>query len=640
MGEFAAAKTRRIGFTALWLALIASGCAMHEASRQRERITLSNEPMSTINAGAGQRAVQRIAAPDWLVTPVAGVELTGGLFKNAFDANVGYLLSAYSLDELLYRFRERSGDPAPPGQPRGWETTFLPGSSAGLFLWGSGNTLRWVDHPQLREKMNRVIDEIDRCKKPNGFIMAYHESEMTVSENANYVRSWITQGLIEASIAGNEKALPLARGHQDWFNQCDYLPIAKDLPLGYQGMTPILRMYLSPLGRDRDLDVVQEHYQEDWWLDMLVAGDDKGVWRRDGRQEPRTHLYELTAFEAYLDLYRITGDRRYREAVDNGMKMYRDKWQRVGGSFAMSEFAEYPPRTYYLSERYRCGELCGSVFWIKLNQRCHRLYPNVEDFVNEIEKSIYNVCLANQTDSSGIKYHANLHGKKGPSWAVVTCCEGQGTRLYGALPEFIYSIARDGIYVDLYAPSTIAWSHAGVDVTLEMLTAFPTDNSVRLIVSTPAPVSFALHVRMPSWSAFEVDIRVNERLTATGLPGSYCSIEREWAEGDAVTFELPMTFRVTRYVGAEQIEGRRRYAIEYGPILLAVAGEMDFTAPDVDDCIRIDHNPDEPASWLLSVEGSPMHFAVRGKPGYVYMPYYEIRDETFTCFPILEAKGA
>lgn len=34
----------------------------------------------------------------------------------------------------------------------------------------------------------------------------------------------MTQGLIEASIAGNSKALSLARGHQDWFNHCDYLP--------------------------------------------------------------------------------------------------------------------------------------------------------------------------------------------------------------------------------------------------------------------------------------------------------------------------------------------------------------------------------------------------------------------------------
>lgn len=30
-----------------------------------------------------------------------------------------------------------------------------------------------------------------------------------------------------------------------------------------------------------------------------------------------------------------------------------------------------------------------------------------------------------------------------------TCCEGQGTRWFGALPEFIYSIADDGVYVNL-----------------------------------------------------------------------------------------------------------------------------------------------------------------------------------------------
>ena len=34
------------------------------------------------------------------------------------------------------------------------------------------------------------------------------------------------------------------------------------------------------------------------------------------------------------------------------------------------------------------GELCGSVFWTLLNQRLHRLHPDNETFVAEMERSV------------------------------------------------------------------------------------------------------------------------------------------------------------------------------------------------------------------------------------------------------------
>ncbi len=56
-----------------------------------------------------------------------------------------------------------------------------------------------------------------------------------------------------------------------------------------------------------------------------------------------------------------------------------------------------------------------------------------------------------------------------------TCCEGQGTRLLGSLPEHIYSIAPDGLYVHLYEPSTIRWQQGGQPLELAVKTRiFPT----------------------------------------------------------------------------------------------------------------------------------------------------------------------
>jgi len=59
----------------------------------------------------------------------------------------------------------------------------------------------------------------------DGYIAAYPQNDTHQEENPNYVTAWRIHGLLEASTAGNHKALPLIRGHLDWFNNNTYLPL-------------------------------------------------------------------------------------------------------------------------------------------------------------------------------------------------------------------------------------------------------------------------------------------------------------------------------------------------------------------------------------------------------------------------------
>ena len=51
---------------------------------------------------------------------------------------------------------------------------------------------------------------------------------------------------------------------------------------------------------------------------------------------------------------------------------------------------------------------------------------------------------------------------------INSCCEGQGTRLLGSLPEYIYSLSSDGVYVNLFEASTLRWPHSGGEMTLTL----------------------------------------------------------------------------------------------------------------------------------------------------------------------------
>ncbi|MDP4223521.1 MAG: glycoside hydrolase family 127 protein [Bacteroidota bacterium] len=559
-----------------------------------------------------------------------GVEIGDGLFRKTMENNIAYLLNSFTFDELVRNFRVKAGKPVQPLEDRLNNFWFvdLPGQEAGRFLMGAGNTLRWIENSALRERMNSIIDVIDECKEPDGYLMAYPKNKIFSGEYGAYTRSWVTHGLIEAGYAGNEKAFPLLRGFYDWFNTSCYLPeMLRRAGQGTQGIIPSTRTYLSPVGKPEDIYVVQRYFQENYWMEQLANRDPKAIWLYP---YDRPHNYLITGIEPYLDLYRATGERKYLDAATGAWDLYHDNWEHTGGSIAICEGTElYPPKSYYLHRS--TGELCGSVFWAFLNQRFHLLDPDKEKYVAEIEKSIFNNLIANQVGDKGIRYHSVLVDHKDINnrqpFMMSTCCEGQGTRMMGAMPEFIYSIADDGIYVDLYAPSAIKHIMKAGTLTLKMSTQFPYENRVQIAVNVSDPLQAKIRIRVPSWTAGKMRIRINGRTVIVGNPGTYVTLDRQWKNGDEISFSLPMSFRITKYTGEEK-EYAGKYALEYGPLLMAYVSLKGETKN-----LTLNVNPEKLISGLKPVTGKPLHYSVPGTTDFEYMPYFEVQDESFTCYP-------
>jgi DUF1680 family protein len=565
---------------------------------------------------------KRVKDKAW--APRGGVTLQDGLFRTAMVDNVGYLMDSYTVDDLLLQFRQRAGKPVPAmtRKPNAFWEQDLAGSNAGRFLMGAGNTLRWMEDADLRARMDAVVDGIAECAEPDGYVMAFPEDTMFFSERGAYTRAWLTHGLIEAGYGGNGKAFGLMRRHADWFNECEYLPdLLRGAVQGGQGMIASSRMYFTPVGKAKDMQVLQRYFLEDRWLDALAKGDELAVWQY-GYDRP--HCYLLTNLEAYMDLYKATGEKRWLDGVRGGWELYNRHWEQAGGSMSIIEFIYAPPDSQQLKPR--LGELCGSSFWVFLTQRFQMMEPDNEKYAAEIEKSIYNVALAAQDGTKGLRYHALLVGKKEGATRGNTCCEGQGTRLIGSLPEHVYSLAGDGVYVNLFAASTIAWEHMGEKVELRQETRFPFDGAVKLTVSAGRPVRMKVRVRVPGWAAGAVEVSVNGGKGVVGTPGTFLVLDREWREGDVVSFSLPMGFRVMEYGGTEQIAEKKRYSVEYGPLLYAVVGGTELKAAG---------GVGELAKRFVA-EGEPLHFGVAGNEGVKLVPYWMVKGEAFTCFPVVE----
>lgn len=690
------------------------------------------------------------------------VTLDGGLFHDAHRANFDFLLG-HEPGDVLYFFRERAGLPQPSGaQCFGWDYG-LHGSVAGLFLMGAGNSLRWANHSglaaqdprleQLLSAVNQVVDGIAECQDPlDGYLMAFTRNATPTRENPDYVTSWVTHGLLSAwhgGLAANRTdAIPkMLRAHFDWFNSNEYLPeflppnggpMSDTPPPGYDPVPPLNRtgygaagpshlIYLiyqgmiahtqmvvnGPVGTVGDVKLVQELIQEEWWLQQLVARNLSAIWKRHWFP----HNYELTAFEAYFDMYLATGNETYLEAVRGAMEMFTAHWIHVGGSVAINEAMLYPPSSYYVdftdrnhnlmgikshsvlgalppstglfghhkhhhdhapivdgdgahaacagpsmdavrkdvafassmsalgaSTGHPTGELCGSSFWIGLNQRFRFLEPANESYVAEMERSLYNVVIANQQPGVGIRYFAILTHQKAIADNHATCCEGQGTRQLGNIPGYVFTRLADGtVAVDMFTSATAVVGSAVVT----MRTDFPYSNNVTIYVRELLPVakadvSVSLSVRAPRWATADVTVlsSTGQKLASSGPATFLPAIDV--SAGSQIEFTLPMGLRSTLYTGYDQASGRlKRYAVEYGPILLAAVGEINKDVGVVVVTLPPGADPLYPESWLVrdaAAGATAMVFRVVGAESNspYFQAYHELDNEFFDVYAVLE----
>jgi DUF1680 family protein len=198
------------------------------------------------------------------------------------------------------------------------------------------------------------------------------------------------------------------------------------------------------------------------------------------------------------------------------------------------------------------------------------------------------------------------------------------TVVLARLPEFLYSIASDGIYVNMYSPSRIAWSHGGSKVTLNTSTQFPEDTNVSLKLSAGNPIPLKIRLRIPSWTSGNVAVLVNGKDDDAGRPGTYVTLDRTWSTGDTISFDVPVGFRLTKYTGFDRDPDHERYGLEYGPLLMSLVGGT-----------HLNLAPGSLIDSLSRAPGSPLHFNIAGYPSFKYVPYVHIQDETFTSFPTL-----
>jgi DUF1680 family protein len=280
-----------------------------------------------------------------------------------------------------------------------------------------------------------------------------------------------------------------------------------------------------------------------------------------------SHVNSLSsAMQAYLTL----DDEKYLRAAKNGFEILLaqsfvtggwgpDELLRASGS---ADIVDSLRKTHASFET-----PCGSYAHFKLTRYLLRVTRDPR-YGDSMERVMYNTVLgAKPLVSDGHAFYYsdyNFAGRKVYSDHRWPCCSGTLPQVATDYRISTYLRDTQGIYVNLYIPSSVRWTHNGTEVSLTQRSSYPLNGLIEFELKLPRPTNLMANFRIPAW-ADGASISVNGKpVEAAVIPGSFASLGREWRNSDRVQLELPMKMRL------EAIDSRNpdTVALLCGPLVL------------------------------------------------------------------------
>jgi DUF1680 family protein len=296
---------------------------------------------------------------------------------------------------------------------------------------------------------------------------------------------------------------------------------------------------------------------------------------------PKPRWESLHPIMGLAELYRITGEEKYRRAFEHIWWSIVKLDRHNNGGFSSGEQAQGNP--------FHKGaiETCCTVAWIALSVEMLRLTGN-PIVADELELSALNSVLGmHSPNGRWVTYNTPMDGTRLASAHEIVfqaragspelnCCSVNGARGFGMISDWAVMTSHDAIILNWYGPSKIqARTTTGVVVELAQETEYPRSNRVRLVVRPSKGSHFPLKLRIPHWSTRTLVV-VNGKKDERVQSGQYLTLDRTWKRGDVI--DLTFDFSLRHWVGEREYAGKT--SIYRGPLLLACDRRFNEMDPD------------------------------------------------------------
>lgn len=505
------------------------------------------------------------------------ITLTPGIFKNAQDVDVKYIL-ALNPDKLLAPYLIDAGLPLKAERYGNWESSGLDGHIGGHYLSALALAYAATDNKELKQRLDYMVDQLDQCQKKNGngyvggipqgkvFWERIKKGDIDGSSfglNNTWVPLYnidkLFAGLYDAyAIGGNEQALKVLIGLSDWmidmFANLNDEQLERVLRTEHGGLNAAFTDVYSATKNKKYLDAAQRLTQKAFLNPMIQQKD------------------ILTGLHANTQIPKVLGIEKINHITHNHdwQKASEFFWSNVanersvafGGNSYREHFHELD-RFDKMLETNQGPETCNSYNMLKLSKE---LYFRTGDtkYLDFYEKTMFNHILSSQhPENGGLVYftpirpnHYRVYSQPETS---MWCCVGTGIENHVKYGELIYTHEKNALFVNLFVSSKVDWK----GLTFSQTTNFPYENKSVFKFEGSKKVKGTLKVRIPSWMQ-------SPKLTLNGKPlkifvtKGFVSIAQTWKKND----ELVLTFDAE--VNQEVLPSHPQWtAFKYGPIALA-----------------------------------------------------------------------
>jgi len=550
--------------------------------------------------------------------PISDVALDDEFWSPRVEANRDVTI-AHQYDQLeangcLSNFR-RVAD----GERNGFEGPMFIDSDAYKWLEAASYVLATDTDPDLRERVDDVIDLVAAAQADDGYLHTYFQLVEPDERwtNLSFMHELYCAGhLIEAAVAhyqatGEESLLDVATDFADYIDEVfgpdgqDGIPGHEEIELALVKLyrvtdegryLDLARYFVDARGREPSLlrdeltnidgtgganfvhhgrraaEGARNHFLDD-------DGEYDGSYAQDHlpiREQDTVEGHSVRAmygFTGATSILQEVEDEPLWEAMERLWDNMTTKRMYVTGGIGSEHEHEGFTEDYDLPNDTAYAETCaaiGSVFW---NQRLFELTADTAH-TDLIERTLYNGFLAGVSAGGDRFFYVNPletdgdHHRK--EWFYVACCPPNAARLLASLERYLYARGTDGdaLYVNQFVGSSVETELGGERVSFTQSTEYPWHGQTTIEFTHNEPVVFDLRIRVPDWAS-DVALSVNGVSVSESAENGYVSVEQAWNPGDEVT--LSFSLLVESLTADPRVRSDAgRIALRRGPLVYCV----------------------------------------------------------------------
>lgn len=538
------------------------------------------------------------------------------------------VLMNLSEDSLLKPFREMAGQAAPGAGLGGWyaydpnydyhtfDAGFASGATFGQWVSALARGYAISKSPEVREKvlrLNRLYAKTisaDFYEKNRFPAYCFDKLVCGLIDSHEFVADPDAFAILDRTTDTALPHLPKAAVEHDtvWRPGKD---VSYTWDESYTISENLLLAYQRGAGeRYRSLGI---QYLDDVYYDPLAEGRNVLAGR---------HAYSyVNSLSSAMQAYFTLGSEKHLRAAKNAFDMLTEQSFSTG-AWGPDETLRAPGSrdlAASLTNTHSSFETpCGAYAHFKLTRYLLRVTHDSR-YGDSMERVMYNTILgAKPLESDGKAFYYadyNFDGSKVYSPHRWPCCSGTITQVAADYRINTYFRGEQGVYVNLYIPSTLKWVENGTPASLTEKSTYPFDSLIAFDVTLAKPSEFAVAFRIPAW-AEGASLAINgKRYTGVVVPGTFASIRREWKTGDRLELRLPMALRL------EPIDDAHPdiVALLSGPLVLFPIGTPPAKLT--------------PGDLLSAKSTSPGKWQIAGASGTVELrPFFSIEDQSYSTY--------